>query len=437
MTTASVGPRPKESLFYAPVIYLIAKHAGFKAYVGVDHTLLQDDAIRLAGFDPEDCPWPLKSTSSKQRDGLYRIVHFGWYHQTRQYRSETEALCCRPMDPATRGKRGYWALTDLGVKKAKALRALYEGKIVLSSGPNQTARYLGDNWGRFYGRAQLALRRKMPRSEQLHKVDDHVMNWVEKVMQRDGLRGMLEKGRSIAPSQISGWARKAAYTQIRNEGREPVCRVFHGALTPKEIKALKEANWTEEVIPRTINESDILCHNQYAAHSESDWVSDPTEAIQDEHATAQVYESVADPDAFEFCLDRVSKIIMGEIAPEHDPAFHCQLVHDKFVKEMTVREIADTLFMEKLSQRDPTAHQEILELRAEKRTRDEEMEVSDALRQSARKNGLNCEQEENRIKIALSRVRDVVLEARKGGAFNEFLTRQHGEEMPSDESLAL
>jgi hypothetical protein len=391
MTTATVGPRPKESLFYAPVIYLIGKLSGFKAYVGVDHTVIQDDALRLAGFDPEDCPWPLKSTSSKKRDGLYRVVHFGWYHQTRHYRPETEALCCRPMDPATKGKRGYWALTDLGVKKAKALRALYEGKIVLSAGPNTTAQYLGDNWGRFYGKATLALRRKMPRSEALDKVDDHVMNWIEKVMQRDGLRGMLEKGRSIAPSQVSGWARKAAYTQIRNEGREPVCRVFHGALTPKEIKALKEVDWTEEVIPRTVNESDILCHNQYAAHSESDWISDPTEAIQDEHATSQVYEAVADPDAFEFCLDQIGKTIMDEIAEENDPEFHIQLMHDRFVKELTVREIAE-------------AH------------------------------GLDFATEENRIKIALSRVRDVMLQAREHGHFDEFLTRQRGDKSKSFEN---
>jgi hypothetical protein len=384
MTTAAMGPRPKESLFYAPVIYLIGKLSGFKAYVGVDHTLIQDDALRLAGFDPEDpesCPWPLKSSSSKKRDGLYRVVHFGWYHQTRHYRPETEALCCRPLDPATQGKRGFWALTDLGVKKAKALRALYEGKIVLSAGPNATARYLGDNWGRFYGRGTLALRRKMPVSEALDKVDDHFMNWVEKVMQRDGLRSRIEQGKSVAPSQVSGWARKAAYTEIRNEGREPVCRVFHGALTPKEVKALKEVNWTEEVIPRTVNESDILCHNQYAAHSESDWISDPTEAIQDEHPTAQVFNAVADPEAFEFCLDQIGKIIMDEIAEEFDPEFHRQLVHDRFVKEMTVREIAE-------------AH------------------------------GLNFATEENRIKVALSRVRDVMLQAREEGDFDEFLSRR-------------
>lgn len=382
MTTAAVGPRPTESLFYAPVIYLIGKLSGFKAYVGVDHRLIVDDALRLAGIDPENSPWPLRSTSSKKRDGLYRVVHFAWYHQTHKYRADNpeKEFCARPNDPVTRGKRGFWALTALGVKRAKALREIYEGKIVLSAGPNQTAQFLGENWDRFYDKATLALRRKMPRSEELDKVDDHVMNWMEKVIQRDGLRKSLEAGKSIAPSQVSGWARKAAYTEIRNEGREPVCRVFHGALTPKEVVALRETDWTEVVIPRTVNESDILCHNKYAAHCEDDWVENATEAIHDTHPTALVEQTFADTNAFNVCLDQVSQIIMAEVSQEYDPEFHCQLVHDRFVKEMTVREIAE-------------AH------------------------------GLDFGEHENRIKVALSRVRDLMLQARDDGAFDEFLTR--------------
>jgi len=399
MTTTAVGLKPTESLFYAPVIYLIGKLSGFKPYVGVHQKLIRDDAIRLAGLDllyeedkkGESVPvyatdghfrWHLRSSSSKKRNGLYRTVSFGWYHQTHKYRADNpqREFCARPMDPETRGKRGYWALTALGVKRAKALREVYEGKIVLSAGPNRTAQFLGENWDRFYGKATLALRRKMPRSEALDKVDDHVMNWVEKVMQRDGLRKRLEKGISIAPSHVSGWAKKAAYTQIRNEGREPVCRIFHGALTPKEVAALNDTNWAETVIPRTVNEADVLCHNQYAAHSESDWIDDPTEAIQDEHITAQVESSVADEDSLEFCLDQVSKIIMEEVSEEHDPAFHCQLVYDRFVRELTVREIAEH-------------------------------------------HGLDFDENESRIKVALSRVRDVMLQAREQGFLDEFLIR--------------
>jgi len=379
MNTAAVpGPRPKESLFYAPVVYLIGKLSGFKPYVGVESKLIRDDALRLAGIDPEDCPWPLQSTSSKKRDGLYRVVHFGWYHQTRQYRAETEALCCRPNDPVTRGKRGYWALTDLGVKKAKALREVYEGQIRLSAGPNATARYIGDNWERLYDKMVLALRRKMPRSEALGKVEDHVMDFFEKKIRTDGLSNHINKGKPLAPSTAAGWARKSAYTDIRNEGRNPVCRLFHGALTPKEIKQLESQDWTETVMPRTINESDVLQHNQYAAHSENDFLSDAHEKIQDTSIYARPEDAVVGADAFDACLNQVSQILAETLSEEHDAKFHYEVLHARFVKEMTVREIAEIYGMER---------------------------------------------DERSIKSAINRARDAMLQARDHGSFAEFLPR--------------
>jgi hypothetical protein len=378
MLHAAPGPRPKESLFYSPIVYLIGRLTGFKPYVGVDHTKVRDDALRLAGIEPDECPWPLKSSSSRTRDGLYRVVHFAWYHQTRMYRPESEALCAKPI----RAKRGEWALTALGVKEAKRLREVYEGKITLSAGPNVTAQFLGEHFGRLYGRATLHLRRKMPRSEMFDKVDDHVANWVDRVIQRDGLRTRIEDGRPIAPSQVCAWARRGAYTDIRNEGREPVCRVFHGALTPKEVRERADVNWTEEVIPRTINESDILAHNQYAAHSEDDFLAhDQIECLMDEHETAAVEETVAGADALEACLERLSEIIHDEIAEEHNPDWHEQLVRDRFVKEMSVREIA-------------AAH------------------------------GLSFDDDQNKIKVALNRVRDVMLRAREDGELDDLIQRR-------------
>jgi len=390
MSHAVSGHRPKESSLYEPTVYLIGRLSGFKPYVGVDHSKVQDDVLRLAGFelvDPDGTgefthatdgvsTWPLKSSSSQARDGLRRVAHFAWYHQTRQYRPEALALCAKPVS----GKRGQWALTALGVKEAKRLREVYEGQIVLSSGPNETARWLGENFDRLYGRATLHLRRKMPRSEQFDKIDDHMMSWIDRVIQRDGLRSRIEAGRSIAPSQVCAWARRGAYTDIRNQGREIVCRVFHGALTPKEVKERDNVNWIEEVVPRTINESELLAHNQYAAHSEDDFVSDTIECLMDEHETAKVEDTVADQESLEHCLQLVSEIIHDEIDEEHDPAWHQQLVHDRFIKQMSIREIAE-------------------------------------------EHGLSFENDQNRIKVAFNRIRDVMLRARELGDFDEFLSR--------------
>lgn len=94
------GERPTPRHFYKPVVVALGKLTGFKAYVGVPHEAVQDDVLRLAGIDPENCPWPLKSRSSKSRDGLYRVLHFAWYHQTRSYNIRNDkALCAKPMQP--------------------------------------------------------------------------------------------------------------------------------------------------------------------------------------------------------------------------------------------------------------------------------------------------------------------------------------------------
>jgi len=420
----NLGDKPTEKLFYGPVIYLIGKLCNFKPYVGVHHTLIENDAMRLAGLDlimgeENDGEvavaatdglgtWPLKSTSSEKRDGLLRIVHFGWYHQTRHYRPDPKALCGRPIRPEIevlqnemwdllglaqkysdvlddprlpaelrplkkeaevrikvlekrlskpkRAKlkeirtqirelkklhRGQWALTELGAKEAKALRAVYEGQIELSVGPNETAQYLAENWPRLYKDAVTGVGNKMPVSYALAREEDHVMNWVEKTIQRNGLKRRLDQGKGVAPSQMAGWARKAAISQIRDESRKPVCRLFHGALTPAERAEIDSRNWTEVVTPQTINESDILCHNQYATHSEDDFISDPAEGIQDTHIFSRFAETFADMDCLIQVIQRAQNIIREEFDPELDPEFHAQLVHDRFVDELDLREIAN------------------------------------------------------------------------------------------------
>lgn len=437
MTHAAPGPRPKESVFYDPMLYLLGKLTGFKPYVGVPQEAVKDDVLRLAGIDPENCPWPLESKSSKDRDGLYRIVHFAWYHQTRMYRPDSKAYCAKPLlpeldrleeevmkllgitdtesstlrDPKAPAKekqrirakikangeafgprrrarmaelkaemkkiggRGNWALSERGVKRARELREKYEGRIVLSAGPNKTAQFIGDNFDTLYGRITLHLRRKMPRSEMFDKCDDHAMNWIERVIQRDGLRGRIEAGKSIPPSQVQAWARRGAYTDIRNEGREPVCRVFHGALTKPEIALYDPSNWTEVVIPRTINESENLAVNPYAEHSEEDHIGDTIDNLRDDTPSANVEASVAGEDAFQDVLGRVAEIIQEEIDPELDPALHQQLMVERYVKEMSLAEIA-------------AAH------------------------------GMDDERE---VTVGLNRVRDVMLRAREEGDFDDVI----------------
>lgn len=371
MKNVDPGQRPTAASLFDPVVYLLGRHSGFKPYVGVRCEAIRDDALRLIGIDPESCPWPLKDTSSRAKDGLYRRVHFAWRNQCVKHCGTRPSLCGRPIT----GPRGCWALTVDGVARAKELRAKYDGQLILS-GPNPTATFLAENFEKIYGRITLHLRRKMPKSDTLDKIEDHASNWMERVIQRDGLRSRLTAGKAPAPSQMCAWARRSAYTDIRNEGREPVCRVFHGALTKRELPLYDVTNWVERVIPRTINDSEHLSGSRYAEHSEDDDAAGSTiENLADE---TSMEDSFADSEAFSQVLGRLSQILHDELDDDMDPEWHEQIMLDRFVRDMTVREIAE-------------AH------------------------------GMS-EDERGRVSRAIDKVRDVMQKARDVGEFDEFLT---------------
>jgi DNA-directed RNA polymerase specialized sigma24 family protein len=373
MTNAATAVRPKESRFYDPVVYLLGKLSGFKPYVGIPHEKVQDDVLRLAGIDPDNCPWPLRSTSSKKRDGLYRVVHFAWYHQTRQYRPEMVALCARPMD----GERGEWALTALGVKRAKELAEKYDGALsVLSAGPNVTAQWIGERYELLVDRISRHLHRKMPRSAEFGKIDDHIHDFFADKISNDGFRKTLESGRSLPPSTVAFFARRSAYSDLRDEGREPVCRTFHGALTKNEIPDYDPSNWTEMVMPTSINTSEHLQVNNYAEHSENDAPVDTMDFLADPRTTEM---EVNDMDAMENVLELLSQIIQQDISEKHDPDWHQQLMVDRFIHQMSIREIAE-------------AH------------------------------GLDYDTDRNKITLALARVRKAMSRRRDAGDFAEYLT---------------
>ena len=373
MRSASPGLRPTASLFYDPVLYVIGRLTGFRPYVGVSHEEVRDEVLRIANIDP-DGDWARKDTSSEVRDGLYRRVQFAWRNQRREYCPPTRvAMCAKPKN----GARGQWALTEMGVRRAKGLR-LVNGRLVFTPTPNVSAEYLAHNFEELYNRITLHLRRSMRRSEMFDKIDDHAMNWITRVIQRDGLRKHVDLGQTVAPSRICAWARRGAYTDIRNEGREPVCRVFHGALTKRELADFDVSKWTTEHVPRTINRHENAASLRYAEHSEDD---EPTGDLVDNLADdTNVEDQVVGSDAFEHALDRVSKLVLAEIEEEDDPEWHQRLIHDRFVREMTLREIAE-------------------------------------------EHGLSYEHDRNRITLALSRVRDIMLRARDEGELDDLISR--------------
>jgi DNA-directed RNA polymerase specialized sigma24 family protein len=361
------GQPLSESLFYNPVVYLLGKVSGFKPYVGVPPEKITEDVLRLVGIDPEEAPKEL--AESRQRS-----VHAAWYHQTRQFRPGESAFCGKPI----RGNPDDWSLTAIGVARAKELSLLFDGQLSqLSAGPNLTATWIGDRYDLLVSRITKHLNRKMPRSVEFGKIDDHIHDFFANKIANDGFRKALESGRNLPPSTVAFFARRSAYSDLRDEGREPVCRVFHGALTKNEIEDHSPSNWTEVVIPISLNTSDILQVNTYAEHSEEDQTADPMEFLAS-HFTVE--EEVNNADAMEKILDLLSNIIRSEISGKHNPEWHEQLMIDKFIHGMSIREIAET-------------------------------------------HGMNYESDRNKIMLALDRVRKAVTRRHSLGQFSEFLSR--------------
>lgn len=374
MTNAASG-RPTASIFFDVVVYLLGNQSGYQPYIGVPHDNILNEALRLVGINPDECPWPLHG-----REGLFRRVHFAWRNQAYPECGNKEALTAKPACQADEnGKlhapRGEWALTWHGVRKALALRPVFENGLQNEQGPNLTAQWLTRHW-KVYDRAVRHVGRKLQRSLELSKVEDHVCNYFKNLITRDGLRDRLEAGRKIAPSQICAWAYRQACSDIRDDSRRPVCRTLHGALTKKERDELENINWVEQVIPNTINHSERLQVSNFRL-AVGDYGSDaPTSSvdfIMDEH---DVEKQAIGQEAANKIVARMNDIIKVSIAPEKDPEWHALVAYERFVKEMTIKEIAAS-------------------------------------------RGLNYDNERNKITGALKRVRDAMLRARNEGVFDD------------------
>jgi hypothetical protein len=325
MRNAAIS-RPTAAKFHQAVVYLIGKLSGWKPYITVQASDVLDDALSLVGIDPKNSPWPLIG-----RDGLYRRVGFAVRNQTRKSCGNRPAYC-------TILGKNEWALTALGLTESKSLRDKFEGTTTPSHGPNVTAQWIDENYRKLYKRLHSYLERKMPVSAKKVKVEDHIQTFFCNLINRDGLRTRIEEGKSIPYSQVCAWARRSAYSEIRDEGPEPVCRLFHGALTKKEIGNYDPSNWTTEVVPSSINKSEQLNVNPYASHSDEGGAVDTMDFLADTH---NMEEEILDEDAFGWALEAVGEAIHKEIDADKDPEWHEQLMVDRFVVGLTVKELAE------------------------------------------------------------------------------------------------
>lgn len=350
---------------FEPLLYVLGKHTGFDPQISVPHEALMNEVLEAAGIDPT-------SSVLTGRDGLYRRVHFAWRNQCKGYTGVSRVPYC------TKGaQRGHWGLTEAGASRARELvsvfeedpsedivtilnqealrlsieavdlapeapRAPAESRPQPKTSRNQTARWIEEKGPKLMARLRQHLSLKMPRSLVMDKVDDHIQTFLTNLIRRDALARYIAEGKSIPLSRVCAWCRRSAYSDIRDEGRDPVTRTLHGALTRDEWTQRNESNWTTEVVPSTINQSDRLSLGSSYGMGSYDPEAQGVNAMDFLVADSDVEVEVADSEAFEHTYDIVAQAISDALrGKEHDAALHHQILMDRFVKRLTVAELAE------------------------------------------------------------------------------------------------
>jgi len=240
---------PVLTIFIEPLLKVLGRKVNFKPGVFVNRKEVIHDAIREAGFDPDnlaqygdpDKGWKF---SGQKPMGFQRRV---WLAHRKCYDQGKGWLPKGQVPLTLKGKkRGYLALTEAGAEKAKALCGTTEDDTG-GSGGNLTADFLnkrltdtGGLDGTLYSLMKAAVRVKLPLSATIGIVDDHIQTCFMKLIQRDALRERILRGKNITDSHLATYAVRSGFTDIRRDGTEPVCREMYGAQTERERAKLRE-----------------------------------------------------------------------------------------------------------------------------------------------------------------------------------------------------
>jgi len=257
-------------------------------------------------------------------------------------------------DHAALASKG-WALTYYGWHQ------LQEHQPAVSSQP--TGKSLTVQWVEQQGpmlidRLRSYLRGKMPRSAAMSKLDDHVQQFLMNMIRRNALASRISNGEKIPISHVCGWCLRSAYSDIRNEGREPVTRTLHGALTPNEWVEWNttQANWTTEVMPWSVNSSDKLLLGS-SHHNRGD--EDSVDAMDFLVSEDQPDQRVEDHDAYQATIKAIRTALEDAFEGKpYDLEQHLQIMYDKFVLRLTSPEIG-----EKYSLEQDAVHAHVLRIR--------------------------------------------------------------------------
>ena len=109
-------------------------------------------------------------------------------------------------------------------------------------GPNVTAKWLNDQLKfkrgeperQLHRKMRIALSKRLPVSANTDQIEDHIQNFLLRVIRRDAFAKILMDGRTLPHSKVVAYCVNSGRTDARDMGKEPVCREMFGARTEKE-----------------------------------------------------------------------------------------------------------------------------------------------------------------------------------------------------------
>lgn len=121
---------------------------------------------------------------------------------------------------------------------------------------NYTARWFEEHFSAVYPELVRTVRKKLPKSNQIGVVEDHVMTFVARLIERDTLRKVLEIGGKVRYSVLKVWVYQSACTEMRGWGVDASLRATRDARTHREILnpnalPLQSLTPAKRTLPRT------------------------------------------------------------------------------------------------------------------------------------------------------------------------------------------
>ena len=129
---------------------------------------------------------------------------------------------------------------------------------------NLTAKWLAEHHKVVYATLVSHIASKMQRSRELGVVEDHVQEFLTKLVKDDRLAEHLGQGNNPKLSVLRVWAYQSACTELRRWGTDAALRATRNARTAREVEQGKEFHPVQSAsvaheIPHEEGESQDLC----------------------------------------------------------------------------------------------------------------------------------------------------------------------------------